>query len=71
MRGSRPRLLSAGQTATYATDPARHLYLVAPKGRIRVNGAEAQPRDGIAITGESAITVEALDDAEVVLVDAR
>ena len=63
--------LSAGQSVTYAADPARHLYLVAPVGRIRVNGVEAQPRDGIAITGEAAITVEALDDAELVMVDAR
>ena len=63
--------LAAGQSVTYAADPARHLYLVAPLGRITVNGVEAQPRDGVAITGESAVTVEALDDAEVVLVDAR
>ena len=49
----------------------RHQYLVAPKGRIRVNGVEANPRDGVAITGEGEIVVEALDDAEIVLVDAR
>jgi redox-sensitive bicupin YhaK (pirin superfamily) len=63
--------LSTGQSVTYSADPARHQYLVAPTGRIRINGIEAQPRDGIAITGESMITVEALDDAEVVLVDAN
>jgi hypothetical protein len=32
---------------------------------------EARPRDGVAITGETQIVVEALDDAEVVLVDSR
>lgn len=63
--------LDAGKSATYETDPARHLYIVAPTGRIRVNGLDAQPRDGIAIVGEARITVTALDDAEVVLVDAR
>ncbi len=63
--------LTSGETVSYAADPARHLYLVAPTGRIRVNGQEAQPRDGVAITGQERITVEALDDAEVVLVDAR
>jgi len=63
--------LGQGQTATYEADPARHQYLVAPTGRIRVNGQEAQPRDGIAITGEAQIVVEALDDAELVMVDAR
>ena len=61
--------LAAGQFAEYITDPARHPYLVAASGRIRINGIEAQARDGVAITGEATITVEALDDAEVVLVD--
>lgn len=63
--------LSAGQSATWSTSAERHQYLVAPKGRIRINGVEAQPRDGVAITGESQLVVEALDDAEIVLVDAR
>ncbi len=63
--------LSAGQSITYETDPRRHLYLVASTGRIRVNGHEAQQRDGVAIIQESVITLEALDDSEVVMVDAR
>jgi len=63
--------LKAGQSATYSADGARHQYLVAPTGRIRVNGVEANPRDGIAISGEAEIVVEALDDAELVMVDAR
>ena len=63
--------LAAGDTVTYQADPVRHQYLVAPSGRIRINGLEANPRDGVAITGENSITVEAVDDAEVVMVDAR
>jgi redox-sensitive bicupin YhaK (pirin superfamily) len=63
--------LPARQQLHYQADPARHLYLVATSGRIRVNGIEAQPRDGIAMTGETEIVVKALDDAEVVMVDAR
>ncbi|MBU2342383.1 MAG: pirin family protein [Alphaproteobacteria bacterium] len=63
--------LSAGQSAVWKTDGARHQYLVAPVGRISVNGHEANPRDGVAITGEDEITVLALEDAEVVMVDAR
>ena len=38
---------------------------------MRVNGVEAGPRDGVAITGESKVEIEAEDDAELVLVDAR
>ena len=63
--------LSAGEKVTYEAQPGRHQYLVATGGRIRVNGAEANPRDGIAITGEEAIEVEALEDCELVMVDAR
>jgi redox-sensitive bicupin YhaK (pirin superfamily) len=63
--------LPAGESVTYQADPARHQYLVATGGRVRVNGQEADPRDGIAITGEAAINVEALEDCELVMVDAR
>jgi redox-sensitive bicupin YhaK (pirin superfamily) len=63
--------LAAGESATYEAAPSRHQYLVATGGRIRVNGAEAGPRDGIAITGEEAIEVEAIEDCELVMVDAR
>jgi redox-sensitive bicupin YhaK (pirin superfamily) len=63
--------LPAGESLTLALDPARHQYLVAPVGRITVNGVTAQPRDGIAITGESELLVVAEEAAELVLVDAR
>ena len=63
--------LPADETVTYAASPWRHQYLVATGGRIRINGEEAYPRDGIAITGEEAITVEAIEDCELVMVDAR
>jgi quercetin 2,3-dioxygenase len=62
--------IKAGDSIDYATRPERHVYLVA-SGRVRVNGVEAGPRDGIAINGEQNVTIEAQDDAELVLVDAR
>ena len=63
--------LPAGETVSYPASPWRHQYLVATGGRIRVNDEEANPRDGIAITGEEVIAVEALEDCELVMVDAR
>lgn len=63
--------LAAGESATYAAAAWRYQYLVSTGGRIRVNGQEAQPRDGVAITGEESIVVEAIEDCELVLVDAR
>jgi redox-sensitive bicupin YhaK (pirin superfamily) len=62
--------VKAGQSIVLDASTDRHLYLV-PSGRVRVNGTQAGPRDGIAITGEDRIEIEAEDDAELVLVDAR
>jgi redox-sensitive bicupin YhaK (pirin superfamily) len=62
--------IEAGQSATYSLDPSRHAYLVSTAGAVEVNGVRLEPRDGAAVTGETAITVKALADAEVVLVDA-
>jgi hypothetical protein len=62
--------LKAGESIGIDTNSSRHLYLV-PSGRVKVNGIAAQPRDGIAITGETRLDIEATDDSELVLVDAR
>jgi len=63
--------LKAGETAELTLDPARHAYLVAVGGAIEVNGRRAEPRDGVAVTGEEKLTIHAIEDAEIVLVDAR
>jgi quercetin 2,3-dioxygenase len=63
--------LEAGETATLGLDPSRHVYLVATQGPVEVNGVRAEPRDGIAVTGEAEVTIKALEAAEIVLVDAR
>lgn len=60
----------SGEDLILDADPKRHLYLV-PSGRVKVNGVQANPRDGVAITGEERIAIEADEDAELVLVDAR
>lgn len=66
--------VKAGEAVSYTTQPGRHSYLVSARGRIRVeSGIEnvtAEPRDGVAMTGLQTFTVTALDDAELVLVDA-
>jgi redox-sensitive bicupin YhaK (pirin superfamily) len=63
--------LKAGETAELSLDPSRHAYLVGIDGAIEVNGVRAEPRDGVAITGEERLTIRAIEDAEIVLVDAR
>ena len=62
--------VKAGHSIAIDAEPDRHLYLV-PSGKVRVNGVGAGPRDGVAITGENQVTIEAEDDSELVLVDAR
>ena len=62
--------LGAGKSLFYEADPERHLYLV-PSAKVRINGQEANAREGVATTGEERITIEAEADAELVLVDAR
>ena len=62
--------IKAGEAIEFDASPERHLYLV-PSGRVKVNGVAAQPRDGVAVTGEDKLRIEAQEDAELVLVDAR
>jgi len=61
--------LKVGESVTYATEPGRHLYLVPAEGVVEVDGVQVNTRDGAAITGLAEITVTALSDAEIVLVD--
>ena len=62
--------LKAGESATYPLGANRRGYLVPAKGEVEVNGVRLNARDGAAITDEATITVTAVNDAEIVLVDA-
>ena len=62
--------LTAGEQTNYPLGATRHGYLVVAKGAVEVNGVRLNVRDGAAISDEANLTIAALDDAEVVLVDA-
>jgi redox-sensitive bicupin YhaK (pirin superfamily) len=62
--------LKAGETAEYALGAKRHAYLVPAKGKVEVNGVAIDARDGAAISDVETVRVTAVEDAEVVLVDA-
>ena len=62
--------LKAGETAEYALGEGRHGYLVPAFGSVEVNGVRIDARDGAAIANEAVLTVTAIEDAEIVLVDA-
>jgi redox-sensitive bicupin YhaK (pirin superfamily) len=63
--------VKAGDTVAYETSPDRHLYLVPAIGKVRIGDVDVNTRDGAAITGLERIEVVALEDSELVLVDAR
>jgi redox-sensitive bicupin YhaK (pirin superfamily) len=62
--------LKAGETTTYDLGQSRHGYLVPAVGTVEVNGVRLNARDGAAIANEAVLTVTAIEDAELVLVDA-
>ena len=62
--------LKAGDSAEYRLSPDRYAYLVPAVGSVDVNGVHIDTRDGAAIANETVFKVKALEDAEVVLVDA-
>jgi redox-sensitive bicupin YhaK (pirin superfamily) len=62
--------VKAGERVSYEFAQGRVGYMVPAQGRVRVNGAEARARDGVAIRDVETLTIEALDDSELVLVDA-
>ena len=62
--------LKAGESAEYDADKARNLYLVPAAGSVEVNGVRVNARDGAAISDEAKVKITALEDSELVLVDA-
>jgi len=62
--------LKAGESAEYSPGKTRHLYLVPAQGAVEVNGVRANARDGVAIRDEERLKITALEDSELVLVDA-
>ncbi len=62
--------LKAGDVAQYELGAKRHGYLVPAQGSVEVNGVRILTRDGAAISNEPVLKIKALEDSEIVLVDA-
>lgn len=63
--------LKAGEQVTHRVGEGRHAYLVSASGAIELNGERYDARDGAAIGGGEEVTIRAIDDAEIVLVDSE
>jgi redox-sensitive bicupin YhaK (pirin superfamily) len=61
--------LKAGETVEYALNNGRYAYLVPSAGSIELNGVQLHARDGAAIRDEATLRINAIEDAELVLVD--
>ena len=60
--------IKAGESLSFRVGANRHAYMVPATGSVEIDGRRANARDGIAISvGE--ITITAIEDAEIVLVD--
>ena len=62
--------LKAGQSAEYTLGKDRRGYLVPATGAVEIEGQRVAARDGAAIRDTETLRVTALEDSEIVLVDA-
>ncbi len=63
--------LAAGQTLRHTLAAGMSAYLVPAVGALNVNGHDAGTRDGVAVTEETELIIQAIADAEIVLVETR
>ncbi len=62
-------LLDEGDSVTHALRPGRHAWVQVARGQVRLNGTVLKEGDGAAVTGESALTLDGVAGAEVLLFD--
>jgi len=62
--------LKAGETAEYPLGKNRRGYLVPATGAVEIDGTRANARDGVAISDVETLRITAIEDSEIVLVDA-
>ncbi|SFG49685.1 hypothetical protein SAMN05518801_13516 [Novosphingobium sp. CF614] len=62
--------LKAGETAEYSLGQDRKGYLVPATGTVELEGIRVNARDGAAISDVQTLKVTAIEDSEIVLVDA-
>ena len=61
---------SSLQTVEYGLGQGRHGYLVPAAGAVEVNGMRIDARDGAAIKDVTVVRITAIEDSELVMVDA-
>ncbi|MEZ0494805.1 pirin family protein [Sphingomonas sp. IW22] len=62
--------LKAGERVEHVVGEGRHAYLVPATGAIEIDGVSFKARDGAALSGGKTYLIRAVEDAELVMVDA-
>ncbi len=62
--------LKIGEAVEYTLGDRRHGYLVPASGAVEINGVRIEARDGVAIKDVAVVRITAIEDSEVVMVDA-
>ena len=62
--------LKVGETVKYVLAERRHAYLVPAWGAVDVNGVRIGARDGAAIKDVGVVRITAIEDSELIMVDA-
>jgi redox-sensitive bicupin YhaK (pirin superfamily) len=62
--------LKRGETVEYALAEQRYAYLVPASGAVEVNGVRIDKRDGATIKDVANVSIAAIEDSELVMVDA-
>jgi len=59
----------AGETVVQDLSGGKRAYLVTTAGQVDLHGLRLVPRDGAVVTGEPQLTITAIEDTEIVLVE--
>ena len=62
--------VKAGERISYRLGQGRHAYLVPAQGAVEIDGTRIDARDGLAIRDVETVELIALEDSELVMVDA-
>ena len=62
-------ILPLGQSLTHSLAPSRYGWLQVARGQITVNGVHLRAGDGAAISEETSLAIQSLEDSEILLFD--
>jgi redox-sensitive bicupin YhaK (pirin superfamily) len=62
-------VFSAGQSLVHELADGRHAWVHVVRGKVRINGTELASSDAVGLSGEPKITIDAIEDCELLVFD--